>query len=652
MDFNRRIFLKGISLAAFAGAASPRLVAEGTTFALPEMSGGRLKPGALQEVEHEVDLCVVGGGIGGMLAAISAARRGAKVALMHDRPVLGGNASSEIRMWICGAGTRVRNLQETGIMEEIALDNMARNPSRNWSMWDALLYEKVRFEPNIDLILNCACCEAKMNGARIESVTGFQLTTYQRHTVRARIFADCSGDSILAPLTGAAYRVGREARSEFGEEFGIESADRKTMGSSLLIQARETDHKVEFTPPSWAYDFPDDESLNHKPHDCLLKPHTNFYWIELGGEADTIADAEKLRDELLKIALGVWDHMKNHGEHGADNWELEWLGFLPGKRESRRYVGDYTLTQDDVENGGRRFEDTVAYGGWQIDNHLPGGFWMKSKDGAHLQKKRLTEPYAIPYRALYSRDVENLMFAGRNLSATHAAFASARVMGTIGLMGQAVGTAAALAVEKGVMPRGVYADRSLMKELQRRLMDDDCFLPHLRREVSPLAKEAKLTADYGDASDLLNGIDRRIWGRDNGYFGKTNQAVTYEFDKPTFVGGFRLVVDSDLDRENFDGHPDLLTIPMPLFRGRGYGNTSFSFPRTVLKHFRVDVKGADGAWTTAFETKENHQRLVRGRIGRECLAVRLMPLSTWGSELKAETYGSATAHIFAFEPTA
>ena len=652
MDFNRRNFLKGISLAAFAGAASPRLMAEGTTLALPEMSGGRLKPGSLQEVEHEVDLCVVGGGIGGMLTAISAARRGAKVALMHDRPVLGGNASSEIRMWICGAGTRVRNLQETGIMEEIALDNMARNPSRNWSIWDALLYEKVRFEPNIDLILNCACCEAKMDDARIESVTGFQLTTYQRHTVRAKIFADCSGDSILAPLTGAAYRVGREAKSEFGEEFGIESADRKTMGSSLLIQARETDHKVAFTPPAWAYDFPDDESLNHKPHDCLLKPHTNFYWIELGGEANTIADAEKLRDELLKIAFGVWDHMKNHGEHGADNWELEWIGFLPGKRESRRYVGDYTLTQDDVENGGKRFEDTVAYGGWQIDNHLPGGFWMKSKDGAHLQKRRLTEPYAIPYRALYSRDVENLMFAGRNLSATHAAFASARVMGTIGLMGQAVGTAAALAVEKGVMPRGVYADKSLLKELQRRLMDDDCFLPHLRREISPLAKAATLTADYGDASDLLNGVDRRIWGRDNGYFGKTNQAITFQFDKPTFVGGFRLVVDSDLDRENIDGHPDLLTIPMPLFKGRGYGNTSFTFPRTVLKHFRVDVKGADGEWTTAFETKDNHQRLVRGRIERECLAVRLMPLSTWGSELKAETYGSATAHIFAFEPTA
>ena len=612
--------------------------------------------GNLREVVHDVDLCVVGGGIGGLLTAIAAARRGAKVALMHDRPVLGGNASSEIRMWICGAGTRVRNLQETGIMEEIALDNMARNPTRNWSLWDALLYEKARFEPNVDLILNCACSEAEVlrgvesGAATILSVTGFQSTTQQRHTVRAKIFADCSGDSILAPLTGASFRVGREAKAEFGEEWGLDRADRRTMGSSLLIQARETDHKVDFSPPPWAYDFPDDEALNHKPHECLLKPHTNFYWIELGGEADTIADAESLRDELLKIAFGVWDHMKNHGDHGADNWELEWVGFLPGKRESRRYVGDYTLTQNDVENGGSHFEDIVAYGGWQIDNHLPGGFWMKSQGGAHLQKRRLSEPYAIPYRCLYSRDIENLMFAGRNLSATHIAFASARVMGTIGIMGQAVGTAAALAVEKGVAPRGIYEDKALLRELQRRLMDDDCFLPGLKREVSPLARAATLTADYGDASDLLNGVDRRIWGRDNGYFGKTNCAITYTFAKPTLVKGFRLVCDSDLDRENFDGHPDLLTIPMPLFRGLGHGNTSFTFPRTVLKSFRVETQGADGKWTTAFETADNHQRLVRGAIGRECLGIRLIPLSTWGSDLKENTYGSSTAHIFAFEP--
>ncbi|MBO7375639.1 MAG: FAD-dependent oxidoreductase [Clostridia bacterium] len=351
---------------------------------------------------HRADLCVIGGGMGGMLCAISAARHGARVVLMHDRPVLGGNASSEIRMWISGAGTRVRNLQETGIMEEIMLENMKRNPSRNWAIWDSILYEKVKFEKNITLLLNCACFDAETEGNRIISVTGFQLTTYKKQTVYADVFADCSGDSILAPLTGAEFRVGREARSELNEEFGLEVADTHTMGMSLMIEARETDHKVEFTPPSWAYRFDTDEEMKNKPHECLIKPNTNFYWIELGGMGDSIADTEEVRDELLKIAFGVWDHMKNRGDHGADNWELEWLGFLPGKRESRRYVGDYILTQNDVENGLCDCPDAVAYGGWQIDNHLPGGFFMDAGNGqgGHLQKKRLSDPYLIPYRCL------------------------------------------------------------------------------------------------------------------------------------------------------------------------------------------------------------------------------------------------------------
>lgn len=606
-----------------------------------------IKLGTLREVKHEADLCVVGGGFGGMLTAISAARHGIKVVLMHDRPVLGGNASSEIRMWVCGAGTRVRNLQETGIMEEIALENMKRNPTRNYSIWDSILYEKVRFEPNIELLLNCACNSIEMEGSRIKSVSGFQLTTYTNHVVKAKIFADCSGDSILAPLSGAEFMRGREAKSSFNEEFGLEKADGKTMGMSLLIQARETDRKCEFTPPKWAYTFKTDEEMHNKPHECLIKPNTNFYWIELGGDMDSIADTEEIRDELLKIAFGVWDHIKNQGDHGADNWELEWLGFLPGKRESIRYVGDYILTQNDVENGGRHFEDTVAYGGWQIDNHLPGGFKMSGTSGAHLQKRRLSEPYTIPYRCLYSKNIENLMFAGRNISATHIGFSTTRVMGTIGVMGQAVGTAASIAVKNNITPRGVGEKK--IKELQRTLMDDDCFLPGFKREPSELVKHARLEADYGDASALLSGIDRRFMGCDNGYFGKTNKSITYRFDKKTHVSGFRLIADSDLDREYIDGNPDLLTIPMPLFRARAYNNTSFGFPRCMLKSFKIECLNDKNEWETVYETNSNYMRLICGRIDVATTAVRFTPLSTYASEMLNETYDSAVAHIFSFE---
>ena len=456
----------------------------------------------------------------------------------------------------------------------------------------------------------------------MKQITGFQLTTYLWHTVTATVFADCSGDSILAELCGAEYMVGRESKEIFGESMGLETGDRKTMGMSLMIQAHETDHKCSFLPPVWAYTFRTDEEMNNKPHECLEKINTNFYWIELGGEQDSIRDTEEIRDELLKIAFGVWDHIKNQGDHGADNWELDWIGFLPGKRESRRYVGDYVLRQDDVLSA-RIFEDTVAYGGWQIDNHLPGGFRMSGKGGGHLQKVRLNEPYTIPYRS------------------------STRVMATCGILGQAVGTAAALAVQKGLTPREY--GKAHIRELQAALMEDDCFLPGFRREPSELTKRATLTADYGDASDLISGVDRKIWGKDNGYYGMCNRPITYTFPEKTKVSSFRLITDSDLDREFTEGNPNVLNISATLFRRRDYNYTTFGFPKCMLKSFVVEYLDDDGQWQTAYETDCNHQRLVRETLNVETTAVRLIPRNTYFGESIYGAYGSIQAHLFAFE---
>lgn len=600
----------------------------------------------LKRVTHTADLCVIGGGLAGIATAISAARHGAKVVLMQDRPVLGGNASSEIKMWVSGAGSRVRHLQETGIIEEILLENMHRNPERNFSVWDSILYEKVKFEDNITLLLNCACCDAETNGNKILSVTGFQLTTYTWHKVEAKIFADCSGDSILAGLCSAEYMVGRESKETFGESMALEVADKKTMGMSLMIQAHETDRKIDYIPPKWAYVFNTDEEMKNKPHDCLEKINTNFYWIELGGEQDSIHDTEEIRDELLKIAFGVWDHIKNKGDHGADNWELDWIGFLPGKKESRRYVGDYVLTQNDVM-GGVVFNDTVAYGGWQIDNHLPGGFNMSGKDENHLQKVRLREPYGIPYRCLYSKNIDNLMFAGRNISASHLGFATTRVMATCAVIGQAVGTAAALAVKNKLLPEKL--GKTHIGELQALLLEDDCFLPKIKREMSKLTQKANLSAEYGDASVLNNGTDRKIWGNDNGYWGICNRAITYTFDEKTYVSGFRIVADSDLDREYTDGNPDALNISTTLFRRADYNHTTFGFPRCMLKSFEVKILGDDGEWITVHSEDDNYQRLIKGKIEAYTTAVALVPKSTYFSETLWNDYGSSQVHLFAFD---
>lgn len=603
--------------------------------------------GELNKKFRKADICIIGGGLAGTFAAIAAARHGAKVVLMQDRPMLGGNSSSEIRMWVSGAGSRVRNLQETGIMEEVLLENMHRNPTRNFSIWDSILYEKVKNEKNIELLLNCACCFAECDGNVIKEVTGFQLTTYTWQKVEATTFIDCSGDSILAELVDAEYMVGRESKEKFGEKWGLEKEDKKTMGMSLMIQAHQTDHKCDFIAPDWAYKFTTDEEMKFKPHACLDRIETNFYWIELGGEVDSIHDTEEVRDELIKIAYGVWDHMKNHGDHGADNWELDFIGFLPGKRESRRYVGDYILTQQDVE-AGKHFDDEVAYGGWQIDNHLPGGFAMSGQDGAHLQKKRLTEPYGIPLRSLYSKNIANLMFAGRNISASHIAFASVRVMGTCGIMGQAVGTAAALMTKYGLSARQLCAEK--IAELQEILMEDDCFLPSLKRKISPLCNSQTLSADWGDASLLLNGIERKIWGNDNGYWGMCNRAVTYTFNEKTRLTEFRLIVDSDLDREYTEGNPAVLNISATLFRRLDYNYTSFGFPKCMLKSFKIEALNDNGEWQTLYETDSNYQRMIRKPIDVETTAIRLIPINTYLSEqLGVSTYGSAQAHIFAFE---
>ncbi|MHC4873931.1 MAG: FAD-dependent oxidoreductase, partial [Planctomycetota bacterium] len=312
----------------------------------------------METINHKFDFCVIGGGLSGMCAAIAAARHGIKTALVHDRPVLGGNASSEIRMWVCGA----KDNKETGIIEELKLDNIYHNPGRHYPLWDAVLYGKVKYQENLEIFLNCSCADAEMDGDSIKSVKCWQLTTYTWHKIEADLFADCSGDSVLAPLTGAETRTGREASAEFDEDIEPEKADDKTMGMSLLMQPQEEKKANTFRPFPWANTYPDKDSINNRLFDTFNSEWQNFWWIELGGTRDTIKETENIRDDLLKVTLGVWDHIKNQVDYKGDKWGLNFMGFLPGKRESLRYVGDHMLCQNEVRAEGK-FDDLIAYGG-------------------------------------------------------------------------------------------------------------------------------------------------------------------------------------------------------------------------------------------------------------------------------------------------
>lgn len=552
----------------------------------------------MKTINYKTELCVVGGGISGLCCAIAAARHGTKVILVQDRAVLGGNASSEIRMWIGGA--RGKDNREGGIIEEIFLENFYQNPSLKYSIWDSVLYEKAKAEENLTLLLNSSCLDATMSGNKILSVKAWQSNAETFHIVESDYFADCSGDSILAPLTGAKFTYGREAKADFGESIPPDTADKKTMGMSCLFQIRETDHKVEFTPPKWAYKYETDDELPYKDHDR----DNNFWWIEVGGEWDCIHDSDRCRDELLKICYGVWDHMKNHGDHGVDNWELEWLGFLPGKRESRRYIGKYIVTQNDVEAEGR-FEDVVAYAGWSMDDHFPEGFYYKK--GYPTIFHPAPTPWGLPLRCMISENIENLVFAGRNISVTHAALSSSRVMATCGILGQALGTAVAQAIGEKCHISNVNIEK-----LQQTLLDDDCFIPWRKRELPELTKKASCTSNV-----VRNGIDR---GEENLWVGNAGDSILYSFEEDTEIKQIRLVFDNDMNRDYHN-----MPCNYPLVQEK------FKLPKTLIKEYKLEGV-SDSGEVFSLHIKDNHLRFVKHSVNQSLKSLRFIPISTHGVE--------------------
>ncbi len=573
-------------------------------------------PTAFRRVGHDVDFCVVGGGMAGFCAAVAAARCGAKTVLMHDRPVLGGNASSECRMHICGADRHngIKNLRETGVLEEVRLENLYRNPNRSFSIWDTILHETALREPNLTLLLNCSCLDAEMRGNSIRSVTGWQLTTETFHTVTARLFADCSGDGVLAPLTGAEFRFGREARSEYGESIAPVEADTRTMGMTCLFQARRYDSPQPFEPPAWARRFDRCEDLPYGPRGHRWW-QMGYWWIELGGEYHSIHDTETLRDKLLGITYGVWDHIKNRcpRRDEAENWALEWVQFLPAKRESRRYVAEHMLTQNDIEAEGR-FEDMVAYGGWSMDDHHPAGFEAVRIGAPATIFHPAPAPYGIPFRSLYSRNVPNLMFAGRDAGCTHAAMSSTRVMGTACSMGEAVGTAAAMAAARGVGPAGL-ADA--IGELQQALLHRDVYLPWVPQQFTDLTRQARLRANRGNPEPVRDGVNRPVGDDPHCWTAEPGDAVEYRFANSATVSRVTLILDSGMDLNvamSYHQQDDQLRGPPP----------------PMPKAFDVDGL-IGGEWRPIVSVDRNHQRLCRFEVGRRLDGVRYVLRQTWGA---------------------
>jgi hypothetical protein len=442
----------------------------------------------------DCDLVVVGGGIAGTCCAITAARAGIKVALIQDRPVLGGNASSEVRLWILGAtahmGNNNRWAREGGFADEILVENTYRNPEGNPLIFDTILLEKVADERNITLLLNTSAVEVGKSGPdTIGWVRAFCSQNSTMYQVHAPIFCDASGDGVVGFLAGAAFRMGAESQEEFGEKFAPSDEYGELLGHSMYFYSKDVGKPVRFVPPSFALSditrIPRFRSFNAKSSGCRL------WWIEYGGRLDTVHDTEKIKWELWKVVYGVWDYIKNSGKFPeAETLTLEWVGHIPGKRESRRFEGPYMLRQQDIIEQ-RHHYDAVSYGGWSIDLHPADGIYSE-RPGCDQWHSRGV--YQIPYRCLYSRNIANLFLAGRITSASHVAFGSTRVMATCGHCAQAVGMAAAICMRDNLLPADL-GDPERMRQLQVELMRCGQYIPGFRLEgPADLARKATITA--------------------------------------------------------------------------------------------------------------------------------------------------------------
>lgn len=548
-------------------------------------------------VSKQYDIVVVGGGMSGVCAAIAAARHGANTAIIQNRPVFGGNASSEIRMHICGAdhhGTRA-DARETGILEEILLENRRQNPQVSFSVFDTVIWEKVRFQENLDMYLNTHMSQALTENNKIVKIIAEQITTEKIFEFDAKIYIDATGDGTLAYLAGAEYMFGREGKDVFGETYAPDRSDIVTMGNSLLFKAVDAGHPVPFVKPFWANTYKE-EDLSYRDHNELS---SGYWWIELGGDdTNIIADGEVIRDELLKAVYGVWDHIKNNEGHNADNFVLDWIGFLPGKRESRRITGEYILKEQDCF-AGKIFEDAVAYGGWPMDMHIVGGLRTRLEPTLFL---KCDEMYTIPYRSLYSKNISNLLLGGRAISASHMAFGSTRVMATCAVVGQSVGTAGAMAIEKGITPVEV---KEYIKDLQQALLKDDCFIPGVKNEdPKDMARKAKISCssfiEGGKCENIINGISRKVKENTNCWISKEMgtepEWLNLDFGGKVFANEVHFKFDSNLSKEL-----------MPSLSHRVLANQVPGIPPELVKDYTVEFY-LEGKLVHSIEEKGNYFR--------------------------------------------
>ena len=434
-------------------------------------------------------LAIIGGGPAGVCGALAAARRGIQTVLITNRPVLGGNSSSEIRVWSRGAvGAGNIYSEEMGIWGELKLTNLYRNPDCSPIFWDEVLLDAVLAEPNIELFLNTEIFELSLDGERIKEIHGNQLGSEKRIQIEADVFLDATGDGTIGYLADVPYYMGN---TYVASKKDHPPKEPELLGCSILFYTKKEDHPISFIAPDYAYDIDKiSHMVNHGGRVVSEKMSgSDCWWFEFGGNLDTIGQFQDITIELKKLVMGVWNYIKNSGQFNAANYTIEWVGSIPGKRDSRRMETEYILTEEDIRNG-TLFPDGAFYGGWYMDTHPSGGIHDTSEENCVQIPVTV---YQVPLRCLYNRKVPNLLFAGRNIGTERQAFVSSRVMNTCALAGQAAGELAVQMIQLKKAP--VEMSAAEINQIRQRLTRADMFIPgYIPEDTDDLAQIATVIA--------------------------------------------------------------------------------------------------------------------------------------------------------------
>lgn len=550
---------------------------------------------SMVENHGHYDLAIVGGGVPAVTAAITAARHGLKVAVIYDRPVLGGNGSDEGNVALEGAAHR--GYHETGVIYEIK--NIRYEEKISWSQTFERL---VKRETNISLFSNKLVDNCQCKNDRILSIHAVDTINLTEHMFSAEQFVDDTGDGWLGYYAGAVYHIGREAYWEYHEDFAPEVADGNTMSGCNIgdhpdfhdticsYGAEFVEEDVEFIPPAWAIQLPRGEEMNRRPRRIV----TGEWWLENRNDYDDLWEQEYTRDALIRVAAGFFDWLKNSWteREQVKKLKLKTLGTFNAKRETRRLIGDYVITQNDYETK-PDFKDAVFYSGWNIDvHHIKGIF--SGKEGAFTCDKKI-DVTPMPFRSLYSKNIKNLMMVGRCISTTHIGMGPTRVMLTGACMGQAVATAAWLCKKYRLDPREI--GKYYMDELQQTLLKDGHSIPGcLNHDPEDLALTAVITADSweksGEPQNVINGINRAADGENYAWISKEGlpQSIMLTLNEIKEIRQVRITLDMPFARYTM-------------------GYQEMPSKDETLSDFTVEIL-VNGIWECVGRIENNIQRLV------------------------------------------